>query len=655
MSNGISQNISISHLWRGKSPGSNEFNNLLNLLPSPALVIDPRSNQILAANSEFLKLTAYSLNDLTRTELSALFPDVNRYELILAGEQNATLVRHSHDSVQVITKSSALDQSSNRVLLSILPHESYVKQKKETQRLDLLLNTVERIFCLTSVTDILTAMDAALKICANLITADILCVYQFDNKLSQFVKIASTENPTVPIFPSAVTEDCFIENAEMDLWVPGKRVVSDLHRIARVANLPYAAIFPLVLDGTRLGLFVISDTEHQPEAQLGSFGGIISTGLSAIVYHFVLVHNLNLSLNQHIQSLSVRDTVMENVVEGIILVRNDLTIEEMNPAAEFLLGYASREVVGVPVENILIGPDSLVPALQNALNGIPTHNLGNISLHRRNGQSFLSHLQTIPVMLEDGLSSIIILIRDESENEQIRVNTQQLEQRAVLGEVTAIFAHEVRNPLNNISTGLQLLAMKFPSEDPNQDLLQRMQHDCSRLTHLMESVLNFSKPMEYKFVPSDLAGMFRRMIERWRPRFAKANVEALLQVEPDIDFVIGDLRALEQVFTNLLSNSIQAMTNGGVLAIKMTNKPSPVDTPEVLITISDTGPGIPDEVKEHIFEPFVTNNPQGTGLGLAITKRIITAHKGTIHVTSFPGGTVFHVTLPGYHSNGGNQ
>ncbi len=653
MSNGISQNISISHLWRGKSPGSNEFNNLLNLLPSPALVTDPRSNQILAANSEFLKLTAYSLSDLTKTELSALFPDMNRYELILAGEQSASLVRHSRDSIQVITKSSALDQSSNRVLLTITPHESYIKQKNETQQLDLLLTTVESIFCLTSVSDIQTAVASALNICQKLVSANILCVYQFDSKLSQFSKITSTENPTIPIFPSAVSENTVLDDSGFDLWAPGKRVVSDFHRIARVANLPYTAMFPLIMDGTRLGLFVIADTEKQPDEALESFGSIMSAGLAAVIYHFVLVQNLNLSLNQHIQSLSVRDTVMDNAVEGIILVRNDLTIEEMNPAAEFLLGYASREVVGVPVENILIGPDSLVPALQNALNGVPTHNLGNISLHRRSGQSFLSHLQTIPVMLEDGLLSIIVLLRDESENEQIRVNTQQLEQRAVLGEVTAIFAHEVRNPLNNISTGLQLLAMKFPGDDPNQDLLQRMLHDCSRLTHLMESVLTFSKPMEYKFVPSDLAGMFRRMLDRWRPRFAKANVEAFLQVEQDVDFIIGDLRALEQVFTNLLNNSIQAMTSGGVLAIKLTSKPSPVDSPEVLITISDTGPGIPDEIKEHIFEPFVTNNPQGTGLGLAITKRIITAHKGTIHVTSFPGGTVFHVTLPGYHNIGG--
>lgn len=653
MSNGFAQNITFTHLWRGRSPGANEFNTLLNLLPTSALVIDPRANQILAANSEFLKLTAYSLADLTRTELSAIFPGISRFELVQPGEHQAVLKRHAWDEIEVISRSSALDQSSNRVLLSIIPLESHIKQQEDLHSQEILFKTIEGLFCLTALSDIESAIDQALEVSRSLISGKIICVYQTDNQLSQNNKIGTTENLDLPIFPSVATAETFNDDNSFDLWIPGKRVVSDFHRIARVANLPYVAQFPLILDGTQLGLLIVSDTDTPPQDQFETKGKIVASGLAAILYHFILVQNLNNTLNQHVQALAIRDAVMNNAMEGIILVRNDLTIEEMNPAAEFLLGYASREVVGIPVENILIGPDTLIPALNGALSGIPTHNLGNISLHRRNGQSFLGHLQTIPVMLEDGILSIIILLRDESENEQIRVHTQQLEQRAVLGEVTAIFAHEVRNPVNNISTGLQLLSMKFPADDPNQELFQRLQHDCTRLTHLMESVLSFSRPMEYKLVPSDLGIMFRRMIERWRPRFAKANIETFLQVEPDVSLIIGDLRALEQVFTNLLSNSIQAMSNGGVIAIKLANKTTTGDSPEVEVTVSDTGPGIPDEIKDHIFEPFVTNNPQGTGLGLAITKRIITAHKGTINVTSFPGGTVFQVTLPGYNSTGG--
>jgi signal transduction histidine kinase len=87
---------------------------------------------------------------------------------------------------------------------------------------------------------------------------------------------------------------------------------------------------------------------------------------------------------------------------------------------------------------------------------------------------------------------------------------------------------------------------------------------------------------------------------------------------------------------------------GGTLALKL----SPINTipnlSQVEITVTDDGPGIPDDLKEHIFEPFISNKPRGTGLGLAISKQIVTAHHGSIQVNTFPGGTVFQVVLPAY-------
>jgi signal transduction histidine kinase len=174
-----------------------------------------------------------------------------------------------------------------------------------------------------------------------------------------------------------------------------------------------------------------------------------------------------------------------------------------------------------------------------------------------------------------------------------------------------------------------------------------MQHDCNRLTHLMESVLSFSRPQEYKFEPTDLGMLLKRILERWEPRMARANVKSLFLPGNDMPAVSGDPRALEQVFTNLISNAVQAMSSsGGSLAIKIEQTHPPQEHPQVVVSFTDSGPGIPDEIREHIFEPFITTNPQGTGLGLAITKRIVTAHKGSIFVTSFPGGTMFQVSLP---------
>jgi two-component system, NtrC family, sensor histidine kinase AtoS len=653
MSNILSPHTSFPSIWRGKSPGANELNALLNMLNTPAVILEPRHNHVLSANSEFIKLTAYSLAELAQVELRVLFPEISRYELLEPGDHETHLIRHLREPVNVLVRSAMLDQGGSWYILTIIPQEIFQKQMDDQVWQEKYTHAIQNLFSIISQPDMTTSLNLALDVCQFLLHSKIICIYQYDAALSQFKKAASTENKDLPVFPEFIAASSLQIDTQPDIWMPGKRVVNEFHRIGRVAGLSYLATTFLLQEGANLGILAATDPQGVPSQDFERLLQLLGVSISNAMYHHILVQNLNLSLNEHRKALLIRDTALENAQEGIILVNRNLTVENLNPAAEMILGYASQEVVGFPVENILVGTETLIPALKAAMDGIPTHNLGNATLHRRNGQPFLSHLQTIPVVVDDGLLSIVIVLQDISENEQIRVRTQQLEQRALLGEVTAIFAHEVRNPINNISTGLQLLQMKLEPDDPNQEMMTRLQHDCTRLTHLMESVLSFSRPMEYKMDPTDLDILLRRLLDRWRPRFAKANVQAYYQIDPGTLWVTGDARALEQVFTNLVSNAVQAMKNGGLLAVKLANREDVGGNPEVEVTISDNGPGIPDEIKGHIFEPFVTTNPQGTGLGLAITKRIVNAHRGSIGLNSFPGGTVFTVCLPGCKPNGG--
>ncbi len=127
----------------------------------------------------------------------------------------------------------------------------------------------------------------------------------------------------------------------------------------------------------------------------------------------------------------------------------------------------------------------------------------------------------------------------------------------------------------------------------------------------------------------------------------RLNINYNFDATPEHPLVKADSRALEQVFVNLVSNAIQAMDpGGGTLNIKVVSADEHLEPPQYEVIVADSGPGIPDDLKEHIFEPFVTTNANGTGLGLAISKRIVTAHKGNIYVESFPGGTMFHILLP---------
>jgi signal transduction histidine kinase len=256
-------------------------------------------------------------------------------------------------------------------------------------------------------------------------------------------------------------------------------------------------------------------------------------------------------------------------------------------------------------------------------------------------------LRVIPILSEGDVEEIAILISDLSDQEEFRTRAQQLENQAFLGEISAIFAHEVRNPINNISTGLQVMAMNLPDDDPSQDQINRIQGDFERLTDLMKSVLSFSGSREYRKEIIVVPAMLEIILDKFRPREAYKHIKFHLHTSEHSPSILGDRRALEQVFVNLVNNGINAIgKGGGDLTIKI-NTPmelGPHGTVDILV--SDNGPGIPEDIIDHIFEPFYTTKKEGTGLGLAISRRIVEAHKGKISAESFQGGTIFKVTLP---------
>lgn len=653
MTNLTSARTSFPSSWRGRNPGPFEFNLLLNQLQEPALVVDNHRGQVLLANSHFLKLTAFSQTEISTSDISTLLPELSTGSIKSDEELTTQLNRHNRESLPVMLRIIPMDNQNAWYLLLVTPVSVYQHNQAVEQRQTQILTAIRELSCLISQPDLPGCISVAMRIGHDLLGSQLLCLYQADPQYPQLHKSTAWEPTDAPFFPEILPSTDLMRLETPAIWLPGKKVTSELHRTARIANLSYMATCPLGQKGALSGLLATGDVQGTPAENLLPLLAILSAYLQAAIEHFVLFTNLSQEVKSHTHAYTVHSVIAENAQEGIILLNPDLTILEMNQAAELILGYACQEVIGTSAENILIGADTIPTALKSAQQGIPTHNLGNISLHRRRGQSFAAHVQTIPVFNGKELDSIVVFLSDESEYEQIRVRTQQLEQRAVLGEVTAIFAHEVRNPINNISTGLQLMDMNLPPTDINHEAIARMQHDCSRLTHLMESVLSFSRPQEYKFEPTDLSILLKRILERWEPRMARAGVKSLFmpsQTAPQVD---GDPRALEQVFTNLISNAVQAMAkNGGSLAIKIEGIRPPGEHPQVMISVTDSGPGIPDEIRDHIFEPFMTTNPQGTGLGLAITKRIVTAHKGAINVTSFPGGTMFQVSLPAIIGDG---
>jgi len=624
--------------------GQNLFWGLLNHHDDPTLVVDLRSRVILAANSAFMKISAFPLMDVSGRSVDAIFPEGGIDKIQPGTPTEITIMRSSRPPMTVMAQIQSVEGSEQLAILALQTPEDYYQSDPRSQ--GVWLKAVTEIASLNEMDNFEEAVNWTIGTLRTLLGAEAVCVYHAESSVPELHKIATTEDDA--FLPERIPSSDLIRLGEVQVWVQGKRVQTELHVAARMQNLAYVGTCPLGNARAQVGLIVVSDRVKQPLQSLTQAIKLFAAYLTSAHNYFLLVEELKQRANNLEKELSVQSSIVESVQDGIIVITPELLIADINPAAEWLLGYGDWEVKNQPVESVLIGSERIIPALQNACQGQPTHNISGISLHRRNGQIFPAQVQVLPIMHEERPLAIAIIISDVSEHEEIRAHSQQLEQRALLGEFTAIFAHEVRNPINNISTGIQLVTSRMAGDDPNLEVISRMENDCQRLNHLMESVLSFSRTIEPKIELMDVGGLLQRILERWRPRMSRVNVKAFYQCDLPQAMVNGDTRMLEQVFTNLISNAVDVLaTRGeGTIAVKVSQGTAVGNRPQIEVTVSDDGPGIPERVREHIFEPFVTTKAQGTGLGLAITKRIVTAHRGSITVNTFPGGTMFFVNLP---------
>jgi two-component system sensor histidine kinase AtoS len=452
-------------------------------------------------------------------------------------------------------------------------------------------------------------------------------------------------------FPLTIPLDEVFSTTNPYVWYPDERTHPNtlLINFARNNQLKYLAIVPIGQPNATIGILLISDSQKKPAQSFIESSSIIANFLNLIIQNQSFLSEFKKSVVHFEKLIRIYEVINSNSVEAVLVLSPEFRIMSLNKSAVRIFGFSSQEALNQPVDFILIGSRSLIPIIQESLKVFPQKKFEPLRLFRRNGDDFLGHFQVLPIRKNEELETIVILVQDLSETEKLRMQTEQLEQQAFLGEFTAIFAHEVRNPVNNISTGLQLMSMAMSDDDPNQSQISRLQQDCDRLVDLMKSILTFSRPVEYNLIPLDIGLLIRRLVDRRLSRIQDANINHDLQIQPNTPLVNGDLRALEQVFNNLINNAIQAMSDsGGNLVIKVQPIVSEKkDTPKyVEISIADNGTGIPSENQDQLFKAFFTTKPTGTGLGLAIAKRIITLHKGNITLETFPGGTIFYVTLP---------
>ena len=220
---------------------------------------------------------------------------------------------------------------------------------------------------------------------------------------------------------------------------------------------------------------------------------------------------------------------------------------------------------------------------------------------------------------------------------------------AAVGEMATGLAHEIKNPLAGLSGALELLAEDVASDPAQSELVGDMRHQVTRLTHTMESLLSFARPPKARLRRTDVNASLERVLFLVRQQCRGGSVDVQAALASGLPLVLADPSQLEQVFLNVCLNACQAMNGrGGTLSIR-----SLANDGRVAVEVADTGPGIPEQLRQHVFKPFFTTKRQGNGLGLAISARIVAEHGGHIdYRCPDGGGTVFTVALqPARHGS----
>ncbi len=234
--------------------------------------------------------------------------------------------------------------------------------------------------------------------------------------------------------------------------------------------------------------------------------------------------------------------------------------------------------------------------------------------------------------------------------EQAQAEARRSERLAALGQLSAGLAHEIRNPLGVIKGSAEMLTQKLQASDElARELAGYISTEVNRLSALVTEFLDFARPLHAQPQPADLIALLDRVLQIVAARFTDTSIRVERHYPSGLPLVPLDESLCEQAFLNLVQNAYEAMQerdNGGTLRVGV-ERVIRNGRDGVELRIADTGPGVPEELREEIFNPFVTTKKTGVGLGLSIVSKIIDGHQGSIHVENAAGGgAVFTLFFP---------
>lgn len=389
-----------------------------------------------------------------------------------------------------------------------------------------------------------------------------------------------------------------------------------------------------------------------PDAYMALRGAGIATLMASLIAYLAIRYRTDYEAKLEARNRALASTrdflarIIEDSAEAIITRDEDGKITSWNRAAEAIYGWTAEEMMGQGIERLLPSDGNEGPEfgeLDRRLAEGETIRDFETTRVAKDGRRIVVQLTMSPIRDRAGRRvGSTGIVRDVTRLKEMEGRLVERERLAAVGELAAVVAHEVRNPLAGIRGGCELLLEGYPEADPRHEIGVEILHQVDRLSRTVTELLMYARPKAMDPVPTALHGLIDRIVGVLREDSDNRDVAIERRYDADLPPVRVDGRQMEQVFLNLLLNAAQAMGHRGTITIATS-----VNVETVEVQVRDTGPGIPPEKLDQIFKPFFTTRAHGTGLGLAICRKIVEAHGGTISVESHPGsGATFRFTLP---------
>ena len=378
------------------------------------------------------------------------------------------------------------------------------------------------------------------------------------------------------------------------------------------------------------------------------------------VFGFVAVALLSGSLAERLRSADARlvdasleikdlrafnEYVIDGLLSGLATTDAEGRVLTFNRAAATITGIPPDQAIGQDAGELL----QLPPGVRTRLATLVQTRSLRVDIEYRTGEGRLLDigLMVTRVAFPDGRSGYLYTFQDVTELKRLERNARLQQRLAAVGEMAAGIAHEIRNPLASMSGSIQVLRQELSLSEEQAQLMDIVIRESDRLNDTIRSFLAYARPQKFAVTRLDLGRVVEEAARLLRNSSEARDTHVVeVQVPPQPVWYEADDNQIRQIVWNIATNGLRAMPRGGRLLLSVEADAVHAED-EVVLSVQDTGRGIPAEELDNIFQPFRSSFERGTGLGLAIVHRIVSDYGGVIQVSSTVGvGTTVRVRLP---------